>query len=109
MASTSKLSSDENTNDYVEMSPEEARILFDNGSVLIVLNLPIGTVFGIDMKVYLVAENFRGLKMIPPGFHFIHYSAISKDGSNVPRKGFFHYFHKQEILIKKWDASEEGN
>lgn len=102
------MDSSENYNDYMEMSPDDARVLFDNGGVLLVLNLPIGTIFGIDMKIYQVAENFRGLKMIPPGFHFVHYSAVNKDGSIAPRAGFFHYFKRQEILIKKWDASDEG-
>lgn len=95
-------------NDFMEMSPEEAKTLFLNGAVLIVMNLPIGSVFGIDMKVYQIAENFRGLKMIPSGIHFIYYSAVSKDGSTAPRTGFFHYFKKREILIKKWDNSDEG-
>lgn len=108
MNSTSKMEWNENDNDYMEMLPEEAETLFLNGAVLIVINLPIGSVFGIDMKVYQIAENFRGLKMIPPGVHFIHYSAVSKDGSTAPRTGFFHYFKKGEIIIKKWDNSDEG-
>lgn len=93
--------------DYLEMSQEKARKLFDNGGVLIVMSLPIGSVFGIDMKVYQVGEKFLGLKMIPPGIHFIHYSAVSKDGCTAPRTGFFHYFKPKEILVKKWDHSEE--
>lgn len=108
MSSSSKMECSELDNDYMEMSPEEANTLFLNGAVLIVMNLPIGSVFGIDMKVYQIAENFRGLKMIPPGIHFIYYSSVSKDESTAPRKGFFHYFKKKEILIKKWDNSDEG-
>lgn len=92
----------------LQLSPERARKLFDNGGVLIVKNLPIGSIFGIDMKVYHVGVKFRGLKMIPPGIHFIHYSAVSKDGCTAPRTGFFHFFKPKEILIRKWDNADEG-
>ncbi|KAF8792634.1 Protein AAR2 like protein [Argiope bruennichi] len=95
------------SSDKLEMSPEKARKLFDDGGVLIVLNLPIGSVFGIDMKIYQVGEKFLGLKMIPPGLHFIHYSAVSKDGNVAPRKGFFYFFSPQEIVMKKWDNNNE--
>uniref|UniRef100_A0A2L2YE17 Protein AAR2 homolog n=1 Tax=Parasteatoda tepidariorum TaxID=114398 RepID=A0A2L2YE17_PARTP len=93
--------------DNLELPPEKARKLFENGGILIVLGLPVGSVFGIDMKVYQVGDKFQGLKMIPPGLHFIYYSAVSKEGSVAPRTGFFHYFAPQEIVIKKWDAMSE--
>ncbi|KFM68531.1 hypothetical protein X975_14088, partial [Stegodyphus mimosarum] len=95
-------------NNYLEMSPERARKLFHSGGVLLILNLPVGSVFGIDMKVYQVGEKFKGLKMIPPGLHFIYYSAVSKEGCTAPRTGFFHFFSPQEIVIKKWDNSSEN-
>ncbi|GIY75336.1 protein AAR2 homolog [Caerostris extrusa] len=93
--------------DNLEMSPEKALKLFDSGGVLIVLNLPVGSVFGIDMKVYQVGDKFLGLKMIPPGLHYIYYSAVSKDGCVAPRTGFFYFFSPQEIVMKKWDSSNE--
>lgn len=93
--------------DYLEMSPHRARKLFDNGGVLLVRNLPVGSVFGIDMKVYQVGDKFRGIKMIPPGLHFIYYSAVSKEGCTAPRTGFFHYFKQQEIIVTKWDNLNE--
>lgn len=96
------------THDCLQMSPERARKLFDNGGVLIVKDLPVGSIFGVDMKVYHVGVKFRGLKMIPPGIHFIHYSAVSKDGCTAPRTGFFHFFKPKEILIRKWDNDDEG-
>lgn len=105
MASSNKRHCDD---DSLEMSPEKAKKLFDNGGILIVLNLPVGTVFGIDMKVYQVGDKFLGLKMIPPGLHFIYYSAVSKEGCVAPRTGFFHYFSPQEIVVKKWDCINEG-
>ncbi|GFY51865.1 protein AAR2 homolog [Trichonephila inaurata madagascariensis] len=95
------------SSESLKMSPEKALKLFDNGGVLIVLNLPIGSVFGIDMKVYQVGDKFLGLKMIPPGLHFIYYSAVSKEGCVAPRTGFFYFFSPQEIVIKKWDSKNE--
>lgn len=90
-----------------QMSQEMAKKLFTNGGVLVFLHLPVGSIFGIDMEIYRVAEKFRGVKMIPPGFHFIHYSSVSKEGETGPRNGFFHYFAPKEILVKKWDRSAE--
>ena len=55
------------------MDPELARRLFENGATLVLLDFPVGTEFGIDMNVWNTGEMFKGVKMIPPGIHFIHY------------------------------------
>jgi len=94
--------------DHLNMSPETARKLFDNGGILIVQDLPIGSVFGIDMKVYHVGDKFMGLKMIPPGLHFIYYSTVSKEGATAPRTGFFHFYSAKEIVVRKWDKENES-
>lgn len=55
--------------------------------------------------------------MIPPGLHFIYYSAVA--GSTVahekldfskqqaPRTGFFTFLEKRQIVVKKWNAATE--
>lgn len=91
----------------VEMSQETAQVLFQEGATLIFLNVPKGTEFGIDMKSWNTGENFKGVKMIPPGLHFIHYSAVGKMGDTAPRIGFLHNFIPKELLVMKWDSKLE--
>lgn len=59
--------------DAMKMSPELSRYLFENGGTIIITDVPKGTDFGIDLKSWNTGENFKGMKMIPPGLHFIHY------------------------------------
>uniref|UniRef100_A0A8C5R8B1 Protein AAR2 homolog n=1 Tax=Leptobrachium leishanense TaxID=445787 RepID=A0A8C5R8B1_9ANUR len=57
------------------MDPELARHLFFEGATLVLLGVPEGTEFGIDCNSWEAGPRFRGVKMVPPGVHFIHYSA----------------------------------
>lgn len=52
---------------------EIAKRLLVEGATLIFLNVPVGSKFGIDMKTWDTGEKFKGIKMIPPGLHMIHY------------------------------------
>ena len=56
-----------------EMDSDTARGLFDEGATLVFLNVPRGTQFGIDCNSWTVDTNFKGVKMIPPGIHFVYY------------------------------------
>lgn len=87
----------------MEMNQDLAQKLFTDGATLICKDVPEGTEFGVDMKSWNTAERFCGIKMIPPGVHYIYYSATNNLGDVAPRSGFIHYFKKQEILVKKWD------
>ncbi len=55
------------------MDPDSARKLFYEGATLIVLDMPQGAEFGIDYNSWTVGPKFKGVKMIPPGFHFVFY------------------------------------
>ncbi|XP_046407251.1 protein AAR2 homolog isoform X2 [Ischnura elegans] len=98
MASTSK----------VEIGQEVARQMLVEGAVLIILDMPIGTEFGIDLKSWNTGEKFKGVKMIPPGLHFVFYSPVNEYGDSAPRSGFFYCFNKSEFLVRKWDSSTES-
>ncbi|XP_071479373.1 protein AAR2 homolog [Diadema antillarum] len=88
-----------------EMSQDAANILFEEGAALVLLDVPQGTEFGIDYNSWNTGELFKGVKMIPPGVHFIYYSAVNLSSrSTAPRTGFFHFFKAREIVIKRWDA-----
>ena len=55
------------------MDQTRARELFLEGSVLILLDVPEGSEIGIDYNSWNVGPRFKGIKMIPAGFHFIYY------------------------------------
>ena len=55
------------------MDPELAKRLFAEGAVLVLLDVPERTEFGIDYNCWSVGPKFKGVKMIPPGLHFIYY------------------------------------
>lgn len=91
----------------MEMAPEIAKKLFDEGAVLIIAGVPIGTEFGIDMRTFTVGEKFRGVKMIPPGPHYISCSSQGPYGDTAPKVGLLHYFQQREIFIREWDPEKE--
>lgn len=91
-----------------EMPQEMARILYEEGALLIVAGVPTGTEIGVDLSPNRVDEMFRGIKMIPPGPHFVYTAAEGVYGDTAARVGFIHYFRKQEIVIREWnDQTEE--
>lgn len=87
----------------MELNQEDARRLLLEGGTLLVLDVPEGTNFGIDLKSWETGERFKGVKMIPPGLHFVYHSAVGQHGDTAPRIGFVHNFKKGEIVLKKWD------
>ncbi|KAJ8321385.1 hypothetical protein KUTeg_001067 [Tegillarca granosa] len=60
--------------DVLMLTIERAQMLFREGATLIFLDVPQGTEFGIDYNSWTVCSEFKGVKMIPPGIHFIYYS-----------------------------------
>jgi len=92
----------------IDLSPETSLRLFEEGATLIFLNVPPGTEVGIDLESWNTGNKFKGIKMIPPGVHFIHFSTVGRDGvSQAPRTGFYHNFKRGEILLKKYDERAE--
>ncbi|XP_042882047.1 protein AAR2 homolog [Penaeus japonicus] len=89
------------------MDQETARRMFEEGGTLVLLGMPYGTEFGIDMNSWNIAEKFKGVKMIPPGLHFIYYSAVNREGDTAPRTGFFHFFKQREVLVRHYDPATE--
>ncbi|CAL7952286.1 unnamed protein product [Xylocopa violacea] len=91
----------------VEMDQSLAKRLLVEGATLIILNVPCGTEFGIDLKSWNAADKFKGIKMIPPGFHYVHYSAVDEFGETAPKIGFLRTFKKSEFLVKRWNPKTE--
>ncbi|KAF6027201.1 hypothetical protein EB796_014491 [Bugula neritina] len=90
-----------------EMNQATAQHLFEAGAVLILLDVPYGTEIGINMNSWQAAENFKGIKMIPPGLHFIYFSSCSSEGQLASRTGFFRYFREREVVVRKWNSFVE--
>ncbi|KAH9524957.1 a1-alpha2 repression [Bulinus truncatus] len=89
------------------MDPEKARILFDQGGLFLLIDFPEGSEFGIDYNSWQTGLRFKGIKMIPPGIHFIYYSSVNKEGTVGPRSGFFYDFSAKEFVVGRWDKVKE--
>ena len=54
---------------------------------LLLLNAPEGMQFGIDNQFWQTGPAFKGVKLIPPGAHFVYFAL--KDEAYASRMGFF--------------------
>lgn len=93
--------------DKYTIPQDMARILYEEGALLIIAGVPVGTEFGVDLSANKVDEMFRGIKMIPPGVHFVYTAAEGIHGDTGARVGFVHYFKKQDIVIREWNENTE--
>ncbi|XP_058500221.1 protein AAR2 homolog [Solea solea] len=103
-------SSSSSSSSAVNMDPDVALRLFEEGATLVLLGVPKGTELGIDCKSWQVGPLFRGVKMIPPGLHFLHYSSVNSPtcGNEIgPKTGVFLNLKPREILLANWDPKEE--
>lgn len=94
----------------VDMDPDVARRLFEEGAFLVLLGVPQRTELGIDCKSWQVGPRFKGVKMIPPGLHFLHYCSVNppKHGGEIgPKTGLFLTLKPREILLANWDPKLE--
>ncbi|CAN9515531.1 unnamed protein product [Ophioblennius macclurei] len=94
----------------VDMDQDVARRLFEEGATLVLLGVPQGTELGLDCKSWKVGPRFRGVKMIPPGLHFLHYASVNSPtcGSEIgPKMGLFLTLKPRDVILANWDAKEE--
>ncbi|KAL3813306.1 hypothetical protein ACJIZ3_014574 [Penstemon smallii] len=90
------------------MDADTALELVKRGATLLLLDVPQHTLIGIDTQVFSSGPNFRGIKMIPPGIHFVYYSSANKEGSEFsPIVGFFIDASSSQVILRKWDLKEE--
>ncbi|XP_060580026.1 protein AAR2 homolog [Ruditapes philippinarum] len=88
------------------MNNETAKVLFREGATFVLLDMPEGSEFGIDYNSWTTGPKFKGVKMIPPGIHFVYYSARSSSLGGM-RTGFFHNFCILELFYILLDISVE--
>eukprot|EP01029_Cantina_marsupialis_P013677 TRINITY_DN302_c0_g2_i1.p1 TRINITY_DN302_c0_g2~~TRINITY_DN302_c0_g2_i1.p1 ORF type:complete len:454 (+),score=127.47 TRINITY_DN302_c0_g2_i1:63-1424(+) len=80
----------------------------EDTSVILCLDVPEGTNFGLDMMEFQCGPKFKGIKLIPPGVHYVHYSSCSNVGGDVgSRIGFFLHTKEGEVIVRKWNPSLE--
>ncbi len=70
------------------MDPETALELVQTNAFLLCLDVPQGTEFGLDMHMWTVGPKFKGIKMIPPGIHFMFY----RQEGPMSQSFFFFFF-----------------
>jgi len=58
------------------MDQETANVLFDKGAILLFLDPPENLEFGIDFNAWSTGPLFKGVKLIPPGLHFVFYRYV---------------------------------
>lgn len=57
-------------------------------------------------QTFVVGLKFKGVKMLPPGPHFVSCNATS--GSNfAPTLGFFVHMAPRSVVVRRWDRGEE--
>ena len=59
-----------------DLDPDLAKKLWEEGAFFVLTGMPARTQFGIDLISWHVGEKFLGLKMIPPGLHYISYRLV---------------------------------
>ncbi|KAL0381445.1 UNVERIFIED_CONTAM: protein AAR2 [Sesamum angustifolium] len=90
------------------MDAETALEFVKHGATLLLLDVPQYTLIGIDTQMFSSGPNFKGIKMIPPGIHFIYYSSANREGSEFsPVVGFFIDATASQVIVRKWDQKEE--
>ncbi|XP_049770617.1 protein AAR2 homolog [Schistocerca cancellata] len=91
----------------LDIDQDLAKRLLVEGAIIIIRDLPPGTEFGIDLKSWNTGNKFLGVKMIPPGVHYVHYSATDQLGDTAPRSGFMYDFKTSEVVVRRWDKDAE--
>lgn len=85
---------------------EAVQQLQEYGCSVLCLDCPEGILFGIDYSAWAVGPKFMGVKLIPPGLHFIYCSGSAEE-VGATRSGFFLYMRPKDIAVLRWDPETE--
>jgi hypothetical protein len=59
--------------------------------------------------VFLTGPQFKGVKMLPPGVHFLSFQARStRDGTLSPPVSTFLVLKPKQVFVRRWDPASEG-
>ena len=59
-----------------QLTQDEAMNLFHKTASCLCLDVPPRLEVGIDMRSWQIGAKFKGIKFIPPGFHFIYWRFV---------------------------------
>ena len=76
------------------MNTQIAQQLFERGAFFVLLDFAPGGEIGIDWVNWTTDEKFKGIKLIPPGIHYIYYR-YDKTG-------------RSRYLVGNWKCSRIG-
>ena len=54
-----------------------------------------------------MGPSFKGLKLLPPGPHFVGYNAGNRHNEYSPTTGFFMIAGPGSVCVRVWDAQAE--
>jgi len=80
--------------------------LAEHGCSVLCLDSPEGILFGVDYAAFQVGPKFMGVKLIPPGLHFVYWSSSAEDVGAI-RTGFFQYMRPRDVCVLRWDKVSE--
>ncbi|PRP84601.1 hypothetical protein PROFUN_09274 [Planoprotostelium fungivorum] len=81
---------------------------YKNSATILCLDTPNSSEFGIDEYEFTTGPNFKGIKLIPPGVHYIFYSAGAKYGGiGPPRSSLFMLLKPGQVRLLRWNTSTE--
>ena len=81
-----------------------------DGSALLLLDLPQQALAGIDLLTFTTTPRFKGVKSLPPGYHF---TCVGSSTAFSERHGIWFRINKvtrgtgPPLFIAKWDAETE--
>eukprot|EP00210_Caulerpa_lentillifera_P006662 g6365.t1 len=90
-----------------KIDPADALHAAETLNSVLFLDVPKGTLCGIDMHVYTIDGNFKGIKMIPNGLHFFSTSSTNHDHGVAPPVSWFTFLDQSQVLIRRWSATNE--
>ena len=61
-------------------------------------------------QVFLSGPRFKGVKMLPPGLHFLSFQARSRrdPGTLSPPVSTFLLLQPRQVVVRRWDPASEG-
>ena len=84
-----------------------------HGGTILCLDVPLGSVVGIDSKRFVVGASFAGIKMIPPGTHLFSLRLHKRDGEGdgstgfVPTCNFFVRIQRGDVVVQRYEPHRE--
>ncbi|KAF8071287.1 CHX17 [Scenedesmus sp. PABB004] len=91
----------------VSLDADAARALATHGASILLLDVPLGMPLGIDQQVFLTGPKFRGVKMMPPGVHFLSFQTQGRDGAVAPPVSTLLALAPRQVLVRRWCAAAE--